>query len=103
MTKHVLLLGVVGVAFYTGIWVVLNGDNEPTPFTRTGPFFQLWFVCLLIAVVSDAFICPAAKRAASAFAACSRMKPVSSLARSRSRMTGERIFVPRPAESSMGG
>ena len=69
MTKHVLLLGVVGVAFYTGIWVVLNGDNEPTPFTRTGPFFQLWFVCLLIAVVSDAFICPAAKRAASAFAA----------------------------------
>ena len=63
MTKHVLLLGVGGVAFYTGLWVVFNDTRF------MGPLFALWFVCLLIALVSDAVICPAAKRAVSAFAA----------------------------------
>jgi len=66
MTKHVLFLGVIGVALSTFIWVVFNGYND----TRfTGLLFKLWFVCLLIAIVSDAFIRPAAKRAVSAFAA----------------------------------
>ena len=63
MTKHVLLLGVGGVAFYTGLWVVFNDTRF------ISPLFELWFVCLLIAMVSDAIIHPAAKRAVSAFAA----------------------------------
>ena len=66
MTKHVLLLGVICVALSAFIWVVFNGYND----TRfTGLLFKLWFVCLLIAMVSDAVIHPAAKRAVSAFAA----------------------------------
>jgi len=65
MTKHVLFLGVICVALSAFIWVVFNGYND----TRfTGPLFNLWFVCLLIATVSDAFLRPA-KKAVSAFAA----------------------------------
>ena len=96
MSKHVLLVGVLGVAFFIAIWLVftvfpilpdtgiapldsvlhslrhfaaINGYTDHNPFTRTSPFFKLWFACMLIAIVSDAFIRPAAKRAVSAFAA----------------------------------
>src|SRR5438034_444062 len=62
MTKHVLLLGVGAVAFYAGLWVVFNDTRF------ISPLFELWCVFLLIAIVSDAFIRPAAKRAVSAFA-----------------------------------
>jgi hypothetical protein len=64
-----------GIAFFDSIlqtfrsFAAINRYNDPTPFTRTAPFFQLWFVCLLIAIVSDTFIKPAAKVAVSAFAA----------------------------------
>src|SRR5882672_8978274 len=95
MTKHVLLLGVLSAAFFTSIWVAftvlpnppntgiapldgilqtlryfaaINGYNDPTPFRQTGPFFQMWFVFLLIAIVSDRFIKRAAEAAVSAFA-----------------------------------
>src|SRR5207247_7207713 len=96
MSKYVLLVGVLGVAFFIAIWLVftvfpilpdtgiapldsvlhslryfaaINGYTDHNPFTRTGPFFQLWFACLLIAIVSDRFFKPAAKAAVSAFAA----------------------------------
>ena len=65
MTKHVLLLGVGGVVFFT-VGLVVFGDYNDSRFTR--PLFELWFLCLLIAIVSDAVIRPAAKRAVSAFA-----------------------------------
>ncbi len=96
MTKNVLLLGGLVAATLTLIWVAftvlptlpntgiasfdsilqtlryfaaINGYNDPTPFTRTSPLFQLWFVCLVIAIVVDTFIKPPAKAAVSAFAA----------------------------------
>ncbi len=80
MTKLVLLIGLLGLALFTFVWLVfavlptlsdtgvhgfdsilrtlrllaaINRYNDPTPFTRTTPFFQLWFVCLVIAIVSD--------------------------------------------------
>src|SRR5215469_3740948 len=96
MTRYVLLVGALFAGFLTLVWGVftvlpslpntgvalfdsvlhtlrifaaINGYNNRTPFTRTGPAFELWFVCLLIAVVSDKFIKPPAKAVASAFAA----------------------------------
>src|SRR5260370_21449336 len=96
MTKLVSLIGVLVVAFLTltsllftvlptmsdagnpaldsilstlRYFAAINGYNDATPLTRTGPVFQLWFVFLLIAIVHDIFIRPGAKAAASAFAA----------------------------------
>jgi len=96
MTKLVLLLGLLGATILTLIWLVftvlptlsdtgipvfdsilqtlrysaaINRHNDPTPFTGTGPFLQLWFVCLVIAIVSDTFVRPAAKAAVATFAA----------------------------------
>src|SRR5229473_8078340 len=96
MTKNVLLLGGLVAATLTLIWVAFtvlpalpntgiasfdsilqtlrhfaafNRYNDPTPFTGTGPLFQLWFVLLLISIGADKFITPAARAAASSFAA----------------------------------
>jgi len=94
MTKYVLLAGALLAALLTLLWVVftvlltlpnagiapfdsilhtlrlfaaINGYKDPTPFTRTGPLFKFWFVCLLIAIGTDRFIKPAAKAVVSAF------------------------------------
>ena len=96
MTRYVLLVGVLVAALLTLVWLVFtvlpalpntgiapfdsilqtlrlfaafNRYNDPTPFTGTGPLFQLWFVLLLISVAGDKFIKPAAKTVVSSFAA----------------------------------
>jgi hypothetical protein len=96
MARYVLLVGILVAASLTLVWLVFtvlpalpntgiapfdnflqtlrlfaafNRYNDPTPFTGTGPLFQLWFVLLLISVASDEFIKPAAKAAVSSFAA----------------------------------
>jgi hypothetical protein len=96
MTKDVLFFGAIVTAFFILLWLVftvlpvlpntgiasfdsilqtlryfaaINGYHDSTPFAGTSPFYQLWFVCLVIAIVSDAVIKPAAKAAVSAFAA----------------------------------
>jgi hypothetical protein len=96
MTRYVLLVGVLVAAALTIVWLVFtvlpalpntgvapldsilntlrvfaafNRYNDPTPFTGTGPMFQLWFVLLLISIAGDKFIKPAAKAAVSSFAA----------------------------------
>jgi hypothetical protein len=95
MTKDVLFFGALVTAFFILLWVVftvlpvlpntgiasfdsilqtlryfaaINGYHDSTPFAGTSPFYQLWFVCLVIAIVSDAVVKPAAKAAISAFA-----------------------------------
>ena len=95
MTRLVLLVGVLLAALLTLHWVVfvvlptlpntgiapfdsilqtlrifaaINRYNDRTPFTGTGPLFELWFVFLLIAIGTDQFIKPAAQAAVSAFA-----------------------------------
>jgi hypothetical protein len=96
MTRYALIVGVILAALFTLIWFVfnvlpalpntgfapfdsilhtlrifaaINGYNDRTPFTGSGPVFKLWFVCLLIAVVSDRVIKPPARAVVSAFAA----------------------------------
>jgi hypothetical protein len=96
MTRYVLLVGILVAALLTLLWLVftvlpglpntgiapfdsilqtlrlfaaINRYNDRTPFTGTGPLFQLWFVLLLISIAADNFIKPAAKAAVSAFAA----------------------------------
>ncbi len=73
MIRYVLFVGVAFAAAFTFIWllftVALQLGNDPTPFTRTGPAFKFWLVCLLIAIVVDAVMRPAARAAVSAFAA----------------------------------
>lgn len=73
MIRYVLFAGVVFAAGVTLIWllftVALPLGNDPTPFTRTGPAFNLWLLCLAVAIVVDAVMRPAARAAVSAFAA----------------------------------
>lgn len=96
MARYVLLVGLLFAGLLTAIWVVfevlpalpntgivpfdsilqtlryfaaINDYKDPTPFTRTAPLFQLWFVLLLISIAGDKFIKPAAKAAVSSFAA----------------------------------
>ncbi len=96
MTRYVLLVGILVAAGLTLLWLVFTvlpdqpntgiapfdsilqitrlfsafyRNHDPTPFTRTGPLFQLWFVLLLISIAGDKFIKPAAKTAVSSFAA----------------------------------
>src|SRR5215472_16611324 len=96
MTRYVLLVGALFTGLFTLMWAVftllpslpdtgvapfdsilhtlrifaaINGYHEHSPFTGTGPVFKLWFVCLLIAVVSDRVIKPPARAVVSAFAA----------------------------------
>jgi hypothetical protein len=95
MTRYVLLVGLFFAALLTVVWLVFtvlpalpntgiapfdsilqtlrlfaafNRYNDRTPFTGTGPLFQLWFVLLLISIAGDKFIKPAAKAAVSSFA-----------------------------------
>ena|SRR5690348_6301446 len=72
MIRYVLFAGVVFAAAFTFIWllftVALALGNDPTPFTGTGPAFKLWLVCLLVAIVVDSAMRPAARTAVSAFA-----------------------------------
>jgi len=95
MTRYVLLVGLLFAALLTVVWLVFsvlpalpntgiapfdsilqtlrlfaafNRYNDRTPFTGTGPLFQLWFVLLLISIAGDKFIKPAAKAAVSSFA-----------------------------------
>jgi hypothetical protein len=72
MIRYVLFAGVVSAAAFTFIWllftVALALGNDPTPFTRTGPAFKLWLVCLLVAIVVDSVMRPAARTVVSAFA-----------------------------------
>jgi hypothetical protein len=60
MTRYVLLAGVLFAASFTLLWlmsaVVFPLSNDRTPFTGTGAAFEIWLLCLLIAVVSDAFV-----------------------------------------------
>ncbi len=96
MTRYLLLVGALFAALLTFTWLILtvlpslpntgitsfdgilqtlrhfaafNRYNDPTPFTGTGPLFQLWFVLLLISIGADKFITPAARAAVSSFAA----------------------------------
>jgi hypothetical protein len=97
MTRQVLLIGAVGGACLTLIWLVftvlpavpdtgiasLDGilhtlrifaavnryDRLRTPFDRLGGVIQLWFVALGIAVVADKFWRAGARRVVSMFAA----------------------------------
>jgi hypothetical protein len=95
MTRYVVLFGVLVAVSLTLMWLVFtvlpslpntgiapfdsilqtlrllaafNRYNDSTPFTRTGPLFQLWLVLLLISIAGDKFIKPAAKAAVSSFA-----------------------------------
>jgi len=95
MTRYVVLFGVLIAASLALMWLVFtvlpalpntgiasfdsilqtlrlitafNRYNDPTPFTGTGPLFQLWFVLLLVSIAGDKFIKPAAKAAVSSFA-----------------------------------
>ena len=96
MTRYVLLVGALFTGLFTLMWAVftllpslpdtgvapfdsilhtlrisaaINGYNEHSLFTGTAPVLKLWFVCLLIAVVSDRVIKPPARAVVSAFAA----------------------------------
>ena len=96
MTRYVLLVGALLAGLFTLMWAIftllpslpdsgvapfdgilhtlrifaaINGYSEHSPFTGTGSLFKLWFVCLLIGVVSDRVIKPPARAVASAFAA----------------------------------
>jgi hypothetical protein len=72
MTRYVLLAGGLFAASFTLVWlvsaVVFPLNNDRTPFSGTGAAFEIWLVCVLVAVVSDAFVKPAARAAVTAFA-----------------------------------